>query len=72
MAKPKTLDNTSTAKERSDANRQHHQQMASHLINNAVEAGHGGHMLGRQGGGGLRLTTVKASWLTRRTGNCLW
>ncbi|MGA7770460.1 MAG: hypothetical protein WCA27_30030 [Candidatus Sulfotelmatobacter sp.] len=54
MAKEKsttmTLHSRSTAAERETANRTHMQEVAGHLIDNAVSAGHGGHMLGRQGG----------------------
>jgi hypothetical protein len=49
-AQPAQLDANSTAKERADANRAHHQEMAGHLIEDSVRAKHGGHMLGRQGG----------------------
>jgi hypothetical protein len=45
-----SLDAHSTPAERDAVNRAHHTQMAGHLIENAVRAGHGGHMLGRQGG----------------------
>jgi hypothetical protein len=42
--KPSTampLDAKSTAKERSDANRQHHQELIGHTLDNAVAVGHG-------------------------------
>lgn len=45
------LHNKSTAKERSDANRTHHQELATHLLKNAVAVGHG-HFVGRQGSQG--------------------
>jgi hypothetical protein len=48
---PATLNAKSTPAEREAVNRSHHQEMAGHLIDNAVRAKHGGHMLGRQGGG---------------------
>ena len=45
------LTGKSTAAERDDANRTHHQEMAAHLIDNTLRAGHGGHTLGKQGPG---------------------
>ena len=35
----------------SSTNRQHHKEMADHLITNTLRAGHGGHLLGKAGPG---------------------
>ena len=35
----------------SNMNRQHHKEMADHLITNTLRAGHGGHLLGKAGPG---------------------
>jgi hypothetical protein len=45
----------STQAEREAANRTHHQEMADHLISNALDAKHGGHMAGQQGPKGHAL-----------------
>lgn len=45
-----SLDAHSSPKERDAVKRAHHQQLAGALIENAIRGGHGGHMLGRQGG----------------------
>ena len=45
------LNAKSTPAERESANRQHHQEMADHLLTNTLRAGHGGHMLGKSGPG---------------------
>ena len=49
--RPAILHSGSTAKERADARQTHHEEMASHLIENTVRAGHGGHLLGQAGPG---------------------
>ena len=48
------LHHGSTAKERAAANRQHHDQLAAHLVSNAVDLGHG-HVIGRQGERGHKM-----------------
>jgi hypothetical protein len=53
---PASLNAKSSPAERDAANRDHHQQMASHLIDNTLRAGHGGHMLGKAGPQGKLVT----------------
>jgi hypothetical protein len=48
------LHHGSTPKERAAANRQHHDQLAAHLVSNAVDLGHG-HVIGRQGERGHKM-----------------
>ena len=52
--KPSTempLSSRSTPAERDAANRTHHEEMAGHLLDNSIRAGHGGHYLGKAGPG---------------------
>jgi len=48
-ATPVALDSNSTPRQRKAVNDAHHQELAGHLIDNSIRAGHGGHMLGKQG-----------------------
>jgi hypothetical protein len=48
---PRSLNMSSTAAERDEVNQAHHQEMAGHLLDNSIRAGHGGHLTGTAGPG---------------------
>jgi hypothetical protein len=58
--RPAILHSGSTAKERADARQQHHETLATHLVENTIRAGHGGHLLGQQGPGNTGHTMPKS------------